>query len=166
MVTDSSPTLKITLPSDTEILEERVFDAPRDLVFKTFTDPALIPEWWGPRASTTAVDKMDVRPGGEWRFINTDSDGTEHAFSGVYREVEPSRRLVYTFNYEPLPGNHELVETISFEEIDGGTRMVDHVQFLTAEDRDGMIQSGMEKGATETMERMAELLARRQQQGA
>jgi uncharacterized protein YndB with AHSA1/START domain len=165
MVTDPSVALKITLLSDTEILEERIFDAPLELVFKTFTDPTLIPEWWGPKDSTTTVDKMDVRPGGEWRFINTGSDGSDHPFSGVYREVLPNSRLVYTFNYEPLPGHHEIVETVTFEDLEGRTRMVDHVQFLNAEDRDWMIQSGMEKGANETMARMAEVLARRQRQG-
>jgi uncharacterized protein YndB with AHSA1/START domain len=163
MAAQSSSAIKFTTLSDLEILEERVFDAPRELVFKTFTDPTLIPQWWGPRDSTTTVDRMDVRPGGSWRFINRGGDGTEHPFSGVYREVEPSTRLVYTFNYEPLPGNHELLETVTFEELDGKTKMVDHLRFLTVEDRDGMLQSGMEKGANETMDRMAELLARLQQ---
>jgi uncharacterized protein YndB with AHSA1/START domain len=155
------------MPSNVEIVGERVFDAPRELVFKTYTDPALIPQWWGPRDHITIVDKMDVRPGGSWRFLNPGPDGVENAFSGVYREVEPSSRLVFTFNYEPLPGNHEVLETVTFEEVDGKTRIVDHLRFLNVEDRDGMVQSGMEKGANETLDRFTELLARLQSgQGA
>jgi uncharacterized protein YndB with AHSA1/START domain len=159
MVAKSSAT-KITTPSDREIVLERVFDAPRELVFKAFTDPSLIPEWWGPHGSTTTVDRMDVRPGGGWRFINRGSDGVEQPFSGSYREVDPPSRLVYTFNYEPLPGNHEAVETVTFEEFEGKTRIVDTTRFLSVEDRDGMLASGMEKGASETMDRMAAALER------
>src|SRR5437660_3819532 len=89
MATASSTTTKVTLPSDKEILITREFDAPRDVVFKAMTDPNLIPRWWGPRAYTTEVDQMDVRPGGKWRFINRTPDGTAHGFRGEYREIVP-----------------------------------------------------------------------------
>jgi len=127
-------------------------------VFKAYTDPELIPRWWGPRRYATTVDKMDVRPGGVWRFVHRAADGGEYAFNGVYREIVPPKRLVYTFNYEGAPG-HEAVETVTFEEAEGGkTRMTDHLLFETREERDGMLNSGMEEGAAETIDRLAELL--------
>jgi len=96
-------TATITTPQDREIRVERIFDAPRDRVFAAFTDPALIPEWWGPYDTTTIVDQMDVRPGGLWRFIAQDCDGRETAFRGVYREVTPPERIVQTFEWEGAP---------------------------------------------------------------
>ena len=152
----SSSTLNIELPSDREILLTRTFDAPRALVFQTMTDPALIPKWWGPRGCMTIVDKMDMRPGGEWRFIHRSPKG-DAAFRGVYREIVPPERLVYTFEWEGLPG-HISTETVTFVERDGKTTLINRVEFASVEDRDGMLRSGMEKGATETMDRLAELL--------
>jgi len=73
---------------------ERVFDAPRELVFRAFTDPELIPRWWGMRDSTTVVDSMDVRPGGAWRYVQIAPDGTRHAFRGEFREIVPPQRIV------------------------------------------------------------------------
>jgi uncharacterized protein YndB with AHSA1/START domain len=87
----------VTTPTDREIHIERVFDAPRDRVFAAYTDPQLIPEWWGPRGTTTVVDRMDVRPGGSWRFVIRNSDGSETGFRGTYREVAPPERIVQTF---------------------------------------------------------------------
>src|SRR5436190_77394 len=141
-----------------ELVGSRIMDAPPELVFKAYTDPELIPRWWGPRRYATTVDKMDVRPGGVWRFVHRAADGGEYAFNGVYREIVPPKRLVYTFNYEGAPG-HEAVETVTFEEAEGGrTRMTDHLLFETREERDGMLNSGMEEGAAETIDRLAELL--------
>ena len=158
MVEQTKTTSKLSLPSDREIVGSRIMDAPPELVFKAYTDPELIPRWWGPRRYTTTVDKMDVRPGGVWRFVHRAADGGEYAFNGVYREIVPPKRLVYTFNYEGAPG-HEAVETVTFEEAEGGkTRMTDHMLFETREERDGMLNSGMEEGAAETIDRLAELL--------
>jgi uncharacterized protein YndB with AHSA1/START domain len=154
----SSSALTITLPSDLEIVLTRTFDAPRALVFKTMTDPALIPQWWGPQAYTTTVDRMDVRPGGKWRFVNGMPDGRRTGFHGVYREITPPERLVYTFEWEGLPG-HISTETVTFDERDGKTTLTNTVRFDSVQDRDGMLRSGMEKGATETMDRLAALLA-------
>jgi uncharacterized protein YndB with AHSA1/START domain len=158
-MTERSKTASIfTLPSDREIAGSRVLDAPTELVFKAYTDPNLIPRWWGPRRYTTIVDKMDVSPGGVWRFVHRAADGGQHAFNGVFREIEPPKRLVYTFNYEGAPG-HEALETVTFEEAGSGkTRVTDHLLFATREDRDGMLNSGMEDGAAETIERLVELL--------
>jgi uncharacterized protein YndB with AHSA1/START domain len=136
----------------------RVFDAPPELVWKVYTDPQLVPKWWGLRNSTTVVDKMDVRPGGVWRYIQKEPDGSEYAFNGVYQEVEAPRRLVYTFEFEPLAG-HISTDTVTFEDHPGGkTRVTARTTFLSLEDLEGMLQSGMEGGAVETWDRLEELL--------
>ena len=149
----------VAQPGKKEIVITRVFDAPRELVFKTYTDPKLLPQWWGPRRLTTRVDKMDVAFGGAWRFIQRDSEGNEYAFHGRYLEIVPSERLVQTFNYEALPG-HEMTETVRFEAVDGKTEVTDTAVFRTVEDRDGMVHSGMADGVRESMDRFAELLGR------
>jgi uncharacterized protein YndB with AHSA1/START domain len=148
----------ISTPSDREIVFTRVFDAPRELVYKAYTDPELVPKWWGQRGSTTIVDTMDVRPGGKWRYIQRSPDGAEYAFSGEYREVVPPERLVYTFEFEPMPG-HVTVDVITLEEVDGKTTLTNTSYYDSVEDRDGMLSSGMEAGAAESMDRLAELLA-------
>jgi uncharacterized protein YndB with AHSA1/START domain len=153
----SSSGLTLALPSDHEIVLTRTFDAPRALVFKTMTDPSLIPRWWGPHGHTTVVDQMDLRPGGLWRYVVGTPDGRQTAFHGAYREITPPRRLVYTFEWEGLPG-HVSTETVTFEEQDGKTTLTNRVRFDSVEDRDGMLRSGMEEGATETMDRLAALL--------
>jgi uncharacterized protein YndB with AHSA1/START domain len=147
----------LTLPSNQEIVMARVFNAPRELVFKAHTDPNLIPKWWGRRNYTTTVDKLDLRVGGAWRFVQRDADGNEYAFNGVYREIVSPERLSYTFEFEGMPG-HVLVETLTFEEQDGKTRLTVTGLYQSAEDRDGMLQSGMEEGANESYDQLAELL--------
>jgi uncharacterized protein YndB with AHSA1/START domain len=149
----------ITTPTDREIRIERVFDAPRELVFSVYTDPKLIPEWWGPRGTTAIVDQMDVRPGGGWRFRIDNSQGEETAFRGTYREVTPPERIVQTFEWEGMPG-HVAVETAIFEDLGERTRVVTTSLFHTTEERDGMLQSGMESGTNDTYARLDELLAR------
>jgi uncharacterized protein YndB with AHSA1/START domain len=149
----------VTTPSDREIVSERVFDAARDRVFAAFTDPELIPQWWGPRDQTTIVAQMDVRPGGAWRFVIRDSDGAENGFRGTYREVSPPERIVQTFVWEGLPG-HVLVETVTLEDLGGRTKMTNISLFHTTEERDGMLASGMESGLTESHDRLDELLAK------
>lgn len=144
-------------PGKQEIVMTRVFDAPRVIVFKTVTDPKLIPRWWGPKIYKTTVDKMEVKPGGTWRFIQSGADGKAFGFHGVYHSVTPSEGLVYTFEFEGMPG-HVLLETVTFEEQDGKTKMTTRDVFQTVEDRDGMLKSGMEGGAAETTDRFAELL--------
>ena len=154
----SSATTKVSLPSDTEILITREFDAPRDLVFKAMTDPNLIPRWWGPRNQTTTVDKMDVRPGGRWRFVMGAPDRTTSGFRGEYREVVAPERIVQTFEWEPMAG-HISVETATLTERDGRTLLTVRSKFSSKEERDGMVASGMEAGLRETHDRFSELLA-------
>lgn len=126
-------------------------------MFKAQTDPALIPQWWGPSRYATVVDTMDPRSGGSWRFIQRDSAGDEYAFRGVYHEVRSPERIVYTFEFEAMPG-HVSLETVTFEELGNKTKLTDRVVFQSVEDRDGMLKSGMEEGARETMARFAALL--------
>lgn len=149
----------LTTPTDREIITERVFDAPREHVFATYTDPELIPQWWGPRRMTTTVEEMDVRPGGGWRFVMRDPDGGEIGFKGIYREVVLPERIVQTFEWDGMPG-HVIIETATFEELDGRTKVTTTSLFHTTEERDGMLASGMEGGLTESHERLTELLAR------
>ena len=146
-------------PGVQEITLIREFDAPRNLVFKVMMDPNTIPKWWGPRAYWTKVDKMDARSGGSWRFIHGDNKGNEYGFHGVYHLVEPNR-VIQTFEFEGVPGRPSL-ETMTLEDIGGRTRMVTHSVFLSLEDRDGVVQSGMQTGAEETHDRLAELVAER-----
>lgn len=136
----------------------RVFDAPRELVWKACTDPELLPKWWGPRYLTTVVDKMDLKVGGVWRYIQKDAEGNEYAFNGVFKQVAPPERLTYTFEFEPMAG-HISTETITFEALpEGKTRILTRTVFDTLEDLEGMLQSGMEGGAVETWDRLEELL--------
>ena len=149
----------VTKPSDREFRVERVFDAPRDRVFATLTNPGLIPEWWGPRDTTTIVEEMDPKRGGKWRFLMRDSDGGETRFSGTYREVSPPERIVQTFEWSGMPG-HVSVETATLEDLGEQTKVVTVSVFHLTEERDGMLDSGMERGMNETYDRLDEVLAR------
>lgn len=152
----------ITLPSDVEIAMERVFDAPRDLVWRAHTDPERMAQWWGQRSTTTVIDKMELHQGGTWRFIERDAEGNEYAFNGVYQEIVPPERIIYTFEFEGLPG-HVLTETIWFDVLaPDKTKMRVNSTFTSKEDRDGMLQSGMEIGANESWEALDELLTKEQ----
>lgn len=146
-------------PGKQEIVITREFDAPRELVFKVITDPALVPQWWGPRRLSTEVDRMDVRPGGQWRFINRDAEGNAYAFHGVYHEILAPERIIDTFEYEGLPETgHVTLETMRLEELPGGrTRLITQSVFQSVADRDGMLQSGMEEGVHDMYDRLEEL---------
>ncbi len=150
----------LSTPGPREILTERVFAAPAERVWAAWTDPALIVRWWGLRDSDTRVEELDLRPGGRWRFVERNQDGSEAAFRGVYREVTPPARLVYTFEYEGWPGK-VLVDTVDFQEVEGGTKVLVHSLFHTTEERDGMIAAGMEKGLVQGYEALDELFAER-----
>ena len=159
---------KITsVPGKQEIVITREFDAPRELVFKACTDPKLIPQWWGPRSLSTEVDKMDVRPGGQWRFLNRDAEGNAFAFHGVYHEVLAPERIIDTFEFEGLPETgHVTLETMKLEALPGGrTRLNTQSVFQSVADRDGMLQSGMEEGVNDTYDRLAELLKKEMDDG-
>jgi uncharacterized protein YndB with AHSA1/START domain len=154
---ENSVTVTLTMPSDLEVVAECVLNAPRQLVFKAYTDKSLVPHWWGPRSLTTTVDKMDVRPGGAWRFVQHDAHGHEFAFHGEYREIVTNEKISDTFEFEAMPG-HVVVETVTFQDLDGKTKVTVTSHFPSKEDRDGMLKSGMEFGMREGWERMTELL--------
>jgi uncharacterized protein YndB with AHSA1/START domain len=150
--------LTTTGPVEREMATTRLFDAPGKLVFKAYTDLNLIPQWWGPKRLTTTVVKMDVRPGGIWRFVQRESDGNEYVFNGMYHEIVPSKRLVYTFEFEGMPG-HVTVETVTFEEEHNAkTKLTSRSFFQTVEDRDMMVNLRVGGGAAESMDRLSELL--------
>jgi uncharacterized protein YndB with AHSA1/START domain len=157
----SNPTTVTTL-SDTEVRIERVFDAPRQLVWDAYTDPDLMCEWLGPHRLEMTVQEMDVRPGGAYRYTHRDpaSDSGPFVFFGEFREVEPPRLLVQTFQFESneYPPS---VDRVEFEELDGNrTRLVVTGDLGSIEARDAMLKSGMEKGVTEGYEKLDQLLAR------
>jgi len=149
----------IAEPGKPELTIEREFDAPRELVFRAYTEPDLIVKWWGPKDITTTIEKMELKPGGEWRFISTNPDGSKDVFFGEYKEIDPPRRMSQTFNYEPIGPGHESVDSAVFEELpDDRTRVISKSAFKSVADRDGMMQSGMEQGVNEGYERLDDLL--------
>ncbi len=159
MQTAQSSALTITLPSEKEILLTRVFDAPRELVFAAMTMPEHVARWWGPHGSVMELCEMDCRPGGHWQYILR-CNGKEVRFRGVYHEIVPPERLVTTECYvEPRVGSPEWHTTLTLEEIDGKTIARSRVLHSSATNRDAHLNAGMERGASETYDRLAELLA-------
>jgi uncharacterized protein YndB with AHSA1/START domain len=153
-----SDTLTLTLPSDREIVMTRIFDAPRELVFEAHSSCEHLTKWWGPRRYEIATCEVDFRPGGKWRMVHRGQEGAEFGFRGEYREIVRPERIVWTFEWEGMPG-HISVEALTLEDLDGKTRLTTTSVFDSVEDRDGMLKSGMEEGAAETWGRLAEHLA-------
>ena len=147
----------LEMPSDTEIVMTREFNAPRELLFDAWTKPEHVRRWWGLRGSKVPVCEIDLRVGGKWRWVLGEPESGEHAFSGVYLEIVRPERLVRTEWYEAIPGA-EYVLTQTFTESDGKTTLRQHLKYKSAQHRDGHIMSGMEAGMQETFERLDELL--------
>ncbi len=151
MATASSGTAVVTLPSDTEILITREFNAPRHLVWQAYTTPELIKRWWaGERGEVTSVE-VDLRVGGRWRYVMNATEGFEVAFHGEYREIVPHERLVSTEVFEGMP-DAQALDTLTLSEAAGRTTMEILVQHEKAEHRDAHINSGMEGGMQEAMD--------------
>jgi uncharacterized protein YndB with AHSA1/START domain len=158
-MTKKNQTTVIAEPGRQELFITREFDAPRELVFKAFTDPELLIQWLGPCDMTMKIDKFDAKSGGSWRFIHVAKNGQEFGFHGVNHEcLEPSR-LIRTFEFEGLPeSGHVVLETAKFEETGAGrTRLTIQSVFQSVADRDGMVMSGMEGGVKESHEKLDEL---------
>jgi uncharacterized protein YndB with AHSA1/START domain len=149
--------LRVTTPSDREIVMRREINAPRDLVFEAHSSCEHMSRWWGPRKYEIAECDLDFRPGGAWRIVHRGSDGQEFPFRGEFREIVAPERITWTFEWEGMPG-HVSVQTVEFDEHDGVTTLTTTAVFDTKEDRDGMLQSGMEEGAAESMDRLDEYL--------
>jgi uncharacterized protein YndB with AHSA1/START domain len=147
----------ITTPADREIRIERIFNAPRSRVWRAFTDPDQLKQWWG-RGNDLEIVRMEVEPGGHWRYIEHTPDG-DHGFEGRYGEIVPEERIVMTFEWDGMP-THLSLETVEFEDLgDSRTRVINTSLFLTTEDRDGMLQSGMEEGLNQSYAALDRLLA-------
>jgi uncharacterized protein YndB with AHSA1/START domain len=157
----SSGKARVALLTDTQILITRVFDAPKHLVYRAFTEPELIKRWWsGERGEVTSVE-VDLRVGGTWRYVMTANAGFEVAFHGTYREIVPSERLVSTELFEGAPGVTEddaTVNTTTFTEMDGRTALETLVECHTQQIRDMIIDSGMEGGMQEAMDRLEQVV--------
>jgi len=150
-------TLEVTMPTEREIVLTRVFDAPRSLVFDAMTKPELLRRWFGPRGWSLVVCEVDLKVGGAWRFVLRGPDGTEMGMRGVYREIVPPERSVHTESFDDFPG--ESLVTTTLVEQGGKTRLTGTVLYPSQEIRDMVIKSGMEHGAAETYDKLAEYLA-------
>ncbi|HKH59516.1 MAG TPA: SRPBCC family protein [Flavitalea sp.] len=159
MTTKNQTRVKVE-PGKQELFITREFDAPRELVFKAFTDPELLVKWMGPRQLSTKIDRFESGSGGSWRFVQADNNGNEVGFHGVCHEETAPERTIRTFEFEGLPEKgHVALETARFEVLPAGrTRVTIQSVFQSVSDRDGMVQSGMEEGVNESHERLDELL--------
>ncbi|MEF3306577.1 SRPBCC family protein [Paenibacillus sp. GYB003] len=154
-----SKTSIIAEPNKQEVVISRIFDAPRELVFRLWTDAAQINDWWGPSSMTTVVDSLDARRGGIWRYVQRDPAGNEYAHNGVFHEVTSPERLIYTYEFEGVPAVG--LVTVTFEEVAGGkTKLTETSLYPSVDIRDGVLRSGMTEGAIELMDRFAHLLAK------
>jgi uncharacterized protein YndB with AHSA1/START domain len=158
----SSGTAVVTLPTDTQILITREFDAPKHLVYKAYTTPELIKRWWSAKRGEMTMADVDLRVGGKWRFAMVTDDGFEVAFHGEYREVVPNERIVSTEVYEgaPVPEGGEeepTLNTLTLTERDGRTTVTILVEAARRETRDAIIDSGMEEGLQDAMDLLEEL---------
>ena len=146
----------VTVPTDTQIQITRDFNAARHLVYKAWTTPELIKRWWsGDRGEVTIAD-VDLRVGGKWRYVMVANGGFEVAFHGVYREIVPNERIVWTEVFEAMPDGESL-NTVTFSEADGRTTLTLVMQMASKEERDAVISSGMEHGVREQMEHLEKI---------
>jgi uncharacterized protein YndB with AHSA1/START domain len=148
----------VTLPTDEQILMTREFDAPKHLVYKAWTTPELVRRWWAGRRGEMTLAEVDLRVGGRWRFVSRGPGGAEMGQGGVYREIVPVHRLVYTEEYDDqwFPG--ESLVRVALVEIDGRTTMTTHLSYASAEIRDNVLRSPMQRGVGEGFARLDTLL--------
>ena len=153
----------IAEPGKQELFIKREFDAPRELVFKAYTDPDILIKWLGPRDLTMTIEQWEPRDGGSYKYTH-ERGGHKYAFFGVNHEILEPERIIGTFEFDGLPERgHVILGITNFEELpDGRSRLVHQSVFRSVEDRDGMIASGMERGVSEGYEKLDELLAKSQ----
>jgi uncharacterized protein YndB with AHSA1/START domain len=165
-----------TEASDDEFLISRVFDAPRELVWKAWTEPERVTQWWGPRGFTNPICEMDVRPGGAHRMVMRSADGVDYPIKGVFREIVAPERLVMTMDCSEHPAEWhdfidpnrdknnpnpagEMLQMVTFEDLGGKTKLTIRTRFESAAIRDAMVKMGMNEGWSESLERLTEYLA-------
>jgi uncharacterized protein YndB with AHSA1/START domain len=146
----------VTLPADDQILITREFDAPRHLVYKAWTTPELVKQWWGAKRGEVTSVEIDLRVGGSWRYVTRTDDGNEFGFRGEYRDIVPDERIVATEVFEGFPDAAAL-NTLTLTETDGRTTLEVLVQHDSKEHRDGHINSGMEAGMQDAMDLLEEV---------
>ena len=158
-MTDSDRKARVSLPSDTEILVTREFEAPRHLVYKAWTSPDLIKRWWGGKRGVVNLAEVDLRVGGKWRYVAKTHRGFEVGFHGVFREIVPNERLVYTEVYEAAPGGDDdpAVVTLTLAETNGRTLFTSLSQVSSKMVRDMIMQSGMEAGLQDVLDMLEEV---------
>lgn len=161
----ANKTIVTAEPGKQELFITREFDAPRDLLFKSHVDPELYVQWVGPKDLEMSVQKLDARDGGTYEFTHK-RDGNSYRFFGSYHEVLKNERIIGTFEFDGLPERgHVIMGKTTFEELPNGrSKLVHQSVFFSVADRDGMVQSGMERGVVEGYEKLDELLSK--QQGA
>jgi uncharacterized protein YndB with AHSA1/START domain len=152
--------LQITAePGSQAIIITNDFAAPLAKVFKAYTNADAIKQWWGGKTYETKIDVYEPKSGGSWRFVQKGPDGNEFSFHGVFHEVAENERITWTFEFDGLPEKgHVAMETVYFTEEDGKTKVRIVSVYQSVEDRDGMVQSGMERGLREGMDVLAELV--------
>jgi uncharacterized protein YndB with AHSA1/START domain len=146
-------------PGVLQILTSRTFDAPRELVFRAFTEPDLLVQWLGPRKFTMTIERYDLRAGGSWRYVHADDAGNAFGFHGVFHGEPSPDGFVQTFEFEGAPGNVSM-DTLTLEEVDGRTIVRTNSVFQSVEARDAMFQAGMSEGMSEGYDRLDEVLAK------
>jgi uncharacterized protein YndB with AHSA1/START domain len=149
---------KLELVSPTEIIVTRTFAAPRRAVWEAMTKPEYVRRWYGLRVLKVSTCEIDLRVGGRWRFVLLAPDGSEHGFTGAYREITAPDRVVYTENYEAIGPGHEILVTTTFDEHGGKTMLKSRLVYQSDADRDAHLQSGMETGIRESFGRLEDLL--------
>ncbi|SEE03496.1 Uncharacterized conserved protein YndB, AHSA1/START domain [Rhizobiales bacterium GAS188] len=149
---------RLELKSQTEIVITRAFAAPRRVVWDAMTKPEYVRRWYGLRILKVSTCEIDLRVGGTWRFVLRAPDGSDHGFTGVYREIAAPDRIVYTENYEAIGPGHEMLVTTTFDEHDGKTILKSRLVYQSEADRDAHVRSGMETGIGESFERLEDLL--------
>lgn len=152
-------TLKVEARGEREVVMVRVFDAPAVRVFDAFSRPELLRQWFGPRGWSLSQCEVDLRIGGAWRFVMRGPDGTETGMHGSYREIEAPTRSVHTETFDDFADSGESVVTSTFADRDGRTTLMAVVAYPSRDVRDAVLASGMEHGAAESYDKLAELLA-------
>jgi uncharacterized protein YndB with AHSA1/START domain len=177
MVEKSAGADAASAEAERDFVITRVFDAPREIVFRAWTDPKHLAQWWGPRIFATHIYEMDVRPGGAYRIAMRGSDGAEYPIKGVYREIVKPERLVMTMDVSEHPAAwHDMVKpnrrkdetnpagemlmTATFDEFGEKTRLAVRVRLISTEIRDAMLKMGMTEGWSESLDRLQEVAAK------